>query len=100
MKLKYVITCLEKGLSVPQAIEDLKALQASQGEQAKPLTDEQDRALCEANCNAEADAYFTARPALDFPVMRRIFYAGHRRAWISKDSLTKAAHGIGVKEQT
>jgi hypothetical protein len=63
-----------------------------------PLSDEQDRALCEANCNAEADAFFAARPALDFPEMRRIFYAGHRRAWISKDSLTKAAHNIGAKE--
>jgi hypothetical protein len=63
-----------------------------------PLSDEQDRALCEANSNAEADAFFAARPALDFPEMRRIFYAGHRRAWISKDSLTKAAHNIGAKE--
>ena len=59
--------------------------------QRKPLTDEQDRALCEAYCNDASDEYFKARPALDFPEMRRIFYAGHRKAWISYE----AAHGIG-----
>ena len=58
--------------------------------QRKPLTDEQDRALCEAYCNDASDEYFKARPALDFPEMRRIFYAGHRKAWISYE----AAHGI------
>ena len=58
--------------------------------QRKPLTDEQDRALCEAYCNYASDEYFKARPSLDFPAMRRIFYAGHRKAWI----IYKAAHGI------
>ena len=57
----------------------------------KPLTDEQDRALCEAYFNDASDEYFKARPELDFPEMRRIFYAGHRKAWISYE----AAHGIG-----
>jgi hypothetical protein len=61
--------------------------------QRQPLTDEQDRALCEAYCNGASDEYFKARPALDFPEMRRIFYAGHRKAWITRD----AAHGIGEK---
>ena len=75
------------------------AASPQQGSKRKPLTDEQIRALCEANCNAEADAYFAARPALDFPEMRRIFYAGHRRAWISKEPLTRAAaHGIAAHE--
>ena len=62
--------------------------------QRKPLTDEQDRALCEAYCNDASDEYFKARPAMDFPEMRRIFYAGHRKAWINYE----AAHGI--KEQS
>jgi hypothetical protein len=61
--------------------------------QRQPLTDEQDRALCEASCNDASDEYFKARPALDFPEMRRIFYAGHRKAWITRE----AAHGIGGK---
>ena len=47
------------------------------------MTDEQDRALCEANCNSESDAFFAARPEIDNDLARRIFYAGHRRAWIS-----------------
>ena len=55
----------------------------------KPLTDEQDRALCEAYCNTASDEYFSARPQLDCAVNRRIFYAGHRKCWIEK-----AAHGI------
>jgi hypothetical protein len=54
------------------------------------LTDEQDRALCEAYCNDASDEYFKARPAMDFPEMRRIFYAGHRKAWINYE----AAHNI------
>ena len=58
--------------------------------QRKPLTGEQDRALCEAYCNDASDEYFKARPAMDFPEMRRIFYAGHRKAWINYE----AAHGI------
>jgi hypothetical protein len=58
--------------------------------QRQPLTDEQDRALCEAYCNDASDEYFKARPVLDFPEMRRIFYAGHRKAWITRE----AAHGI------
>ena len=60
----------------------------------KPLTDEQDRALCEAYYNNASDEYFKARPALDCREMRQIFYAGHRKAWISYE----AAHGIGEKE--
>ena len=47
------------------------------------LTDEQDRALCEAYCNTHSDEYFKARPQLDSDVNRRIFYAGHRKAWIT-----------------
>ena len=59
----------------------------------RPPTDEQDRALCEAYCNAASDEYFAARQALDFPETRRIFYAGHRKAWIEYE----AAHGITNK---
>lgn len=62
--------------------------------QQKPLTDEQDRALCEAYCNAASDEYFKARPQLDSDVNRRIFYAGHRKAWIE----WQAAHNIGEKK--
>ena len=62
--------------------------------QRKPLTDEQDRAICEGSFNHESDAFFKAMPLLDTDENRRIFYAGHRRAWISKDSLVEAAHGI------
>jgi hypothetical protein len=61
--------------------------------QRQPLTDEQDRALCEAYCNDASDEYFKARPALDRPEIRRIFYAGHRKAWINYE----AAHNIGAK---
>ena len=60
---------------------------ASQGEQASKrvaLTDEQDRALCEAFCNDASDEYFNARPASDSTENRRIFYAGHRKAWIAR----------------
>lgn len=66
--------------------------------QRKPLTHDEDNAICEANCNAEADAYFKARPQLDTTENRRIFYAGHRRAWLSYPCLAEAAHGI--KENT
>jgi hypothetical protein len=59
----------------------------------KPLSADQDRALCEAHCNEASDEYFKARPQLDSAVNRRIFYAGHRKAWIAYE----AAHGI--KEQ-
>lgn len=62
--------------------------------QQKPLTDEQDRALCEAYCNAASDEYFKARPQLDSDVNRRIFGAGHRKAWIE----WQAAHTIGEKK--
>lgn len=55
----------------------------------QPLTDEQDRALCEAYCNTASDEYFGARPQLDSAVNRRIFYAGHRKAWM--------VHGIGTQ---
>jgi hypothetical protein len=53
------------------------------------LTDEQDRALCEAYCIAASGDYFGARPQLDSAVNRRIFCAGHRKAWIDK-----ADHGV------
>jgi hypothetical protein len=56
----------------------------------EPLGDEQDRALCEAYCNTASDEYFNARPQLDSQANRRIFYAGHRKAWIG----WQAAHGI------
>ena len=54
------------------------------------LTIEQDLALCEANCIAESDAFFATRPAIDFPGTRRIFYAGHRRAWLSYPAIIAA----------
>jgi hypothetical protein len=60
---------------------------------AQPLTDEQERALCEAYCNTASDEYFKARPQLESDVNRRIFYAGHRKAWIEWE----AAHNIGSK---
>lgn len=72
----------------------LDVAEAASQPQRKPLTGEQDRALCEAYCNDASDEYFKARPTLDFPEMRRIFYAGHRKAWIGYE----AAHGI--KENT
>jgi len=50
------------------------------------LTDEQHRALCEADCNAASDEYFGARPQLDSDVNRRIFYAGHRKAWLHQQA--------------
>lgn len=59
-------------------------------QERKPMTDEQDRALCEAFCNAASDGYFKARPQLDSDVNRRIFYAGHRKAWLE----WQTAHGI------
>ncbi len=55
-----------------------------------PLTDEQERALCEGFYNAAASEYFKARPQLESDINRRIFYAGHRKAWIEYE----AAHGI------
>ena len=64
---------------------------------AVPLTDEQDRALCEAYFNDASDEYFKARPAIDSAVNRRIFYAGHRKAWITHDEAVKSASGIGEK---
>jgi hypothetical protein len=57
--------------------------------QRQPLTDEQDRAICEGNCNAESDAFFKARPQFDNAANRRIFYAGHRRAWLSYPCLVQ-----------
>ena len=69
------------------ALEAIRASATSAPEQKpimrQPFSYEQDSALCEANCNAESDAFFAARPALDSDANRRIFYAGHRRAWIS-----------------
>ena len=60
----------------------------------QPLTDEQERALCEAYCNTASDEYFKARPQLESDVNRRIFYAGHRKAWVEWE----AAHNIGAKQ--
>lgn len=55
----------------------------------RKLTHEQGLALCEANFNAEVDAFFKARPHIDYPDNRRVFYAGHRRGWLScADSIT------------
>ena len=62
---------------------------------AVPLTDEQDRALCEAHCNDATDEYFNARPQLDSAANRRIFYAGHRKGWLART--IEAAHGIRSK---
>jgi hypothetical protein len=63
----------------------------------KPLSDEHDSALCEALCNAASDEYFLARPQLESVSNRRIFYAGHRKAWITKDSAIEARRSIGIK---
>ena len=60
------------------------------------MTDEQDRALCEAYCNDASDEYFNARPASDSPENRRIFYAGHRKAWIAR---AIEAHITGEKTE-
>jgi hypothetical protein len=73
----------------------IRELEQHLAEKREPLTDEQDRALCESNFNAESDAFFEARPEWNQNAMRRIFYAGHRRAWISKDAVIEAAHNIG-----
>jgi hypothetical protein len=56
-----------------------------------PLTDEQDRSLCEAHCNDATDEYFNARPQLGSAANRRIFYAGHRKGWL--------AHGIAASPE-
>ena len=63
-------------------------------EKRESLTDEQERALCEAYCNTASDAYFKARPQLDSQVNRRTFYAGHRKAWVEYE----AAHSITDKK--
>ena len=60
----------------------------------KPLTDEQDRALCEAYCNDASNEYFKARPVLDFPEMRRIFYANHAKRGLA----TKPPTGSGKND--
>lgn len=76
-------------------IEALEAMATTHQEppqqvERKPMTEEQDLALCEAFCNAASDEYFKARPQLDSDVNRRIFYAGHRKAWLE----WQTAHGI------
>ena len=48
-----------------------------------------DCAACEAHCNSAADEYFNARPQLDSGANRRIFYAGHRKAWIGRSTAEK-----------
>ena len=55
-----------------------------------PLSDEQDRALCDAYYDTASDEYFKVRPQLESDLNRRIFYAGHRYAWINYET----AHGI------
>jgi hypothetical protein len=60
---------------------------------SEPMTDDQDRALCEAHFNEASEEYFKARPQLDSDVNRRIFYAGHRKAWIAERH-----HKIGEKQ--
>lgn len=50
--------------------------------------DEKDRALCEAHCNSAADEYFNSRPQIDSQVNRRIFCAGHRKAWLQQVEAT------------
>jgi hypothetical protein len=50
--------------------------------QSKTLTHEQSLALCEANCIAEADAFFKASPNMDTDENRRLFESVHRRAWV------------------
>lgn len=50
--------------------------------------DETDRALCEAHCNTASDEYFNSRPQIDSQVNRRIFYAGHRKAWLQQAEAT------------
>ncbi len=59
------------------------ALAAQPAPAAVPLTDEQDRALCEAHYNDASEEYFSARPQMDSAVNRRIFYAGHRKGWLA-----------------
>ena len=59
------------------------ALTAQPAPVAVPLTDEQDRALCEAHYNDASEEYFSARPQMDSAVNRRIFYAGHRKGWLA-----------------
>jgi hypothetical protein len=51
---------------------------------SEPMTYKEDSDLCEAHCNTASEAYFKARPQLDSDVNRRIFYAGHRKAWIAE----------------
>tara|TARA_R110000868_G_scaffold99334_1_gene273431 strand:+ start:314 stop:1303 length:990 start_codon:yes stop_codon:yes gene_type:complete len=76
-------TGVSQGKEANNILHKLRALLQSNAERV-PLTPEQEDAMCEAHINADSDAYFKARPALDFPEMRRIFYAGHRKAWITK----------------
>lgn len=64
----------------------------------QPFSYERDSALCEANCNAESDAFFAARPALDSDASRRIFYAGHRRAWINYPALFEATNNHTTRQ--
>jgi hypothetical protein len=58
-----------------------------------------EKAIMEAERNAETDAFFKARPAMDTPENRRKFEAGFERAWdaAKKQGLThliKAAQHI------
>lgn len=51
--------------------------------QAKPLSDEQARALREAHCNQSEETYFKARPQIDSLNRRKLFQAGFERGFNS-----------------
>lgn len=77
-------------LGIEEEGDPVAAVESLLAPPVKPveLTDEQDRALCEAYCNNASDEYFNARPQLDSGVNRRIFYAGHRKAWLAAKERT------------
>lgn len=62
--------------------------------QRQPVTSELDRALCESHATNAEDEYFKARPQLDTQATRKIFCAGHRRAWTGRDAVIENANGI------
>lgn len=71
-------------LSAVKRAERPMPLYTEAAPQREPMTDEQERAIHEAHCNEASDEYFNARPQLDSAANRRIFYAGHRKAWITR----------------
>jgi hypothetical protein len=77
-------TDLEQGRQVWIPATSLRRIARELGDKNPLLlTDEQERAVCEGECNAASDEYFKARPQLDSAVNRRIFYAGHRKGWLA-----------------